>query len=161
MKKFKIGKVLKPRGLRGELKIQILTNLTDAFSGLKKVYLGKLAYDVVASSIQNNFAYILIKGVHSVEEAENFRGLDVFVTKSALKLQSDDILSDDLIGFAVLNQQGRALGTIDTIESFGERVILGFGTTSFPYEDDFVVETKIAERQIIVRENMLQSEVVH
>ena len=158
--KFKIGKVLKPRGLRGELKIQILTNLVGVFSGLKKVYLGDLAYDVSSSSVQNNFAYIKISGVESIEAAEEFRCLDVFVTKSALKLESDDILSDDILSYKVLNVRGKVLGTVDKVESFGERVILNFGATSFPYEDDFVVETKIATRQIIVREEMLQTEVI-
>jgi len=158
--KYLIGKVLRPRGLKGELRVQILTNLTDVFSSLKKVYIDKQPYEVVASSIQNKFAYIKLKGINTIEDAENFRDLEIYVTKTTLKLQSDDILSEDLVGFAIVNQKNKQLGTVTSIEFFGERVILDAENFSFPYEDDFVVETNITDRKIVVREGMLSTEEV-
>ena len=160
MKKFLIGKVLKPRGLKGELKVQILTNLTDAFNNLKKTYINKQPHTVLKSSIQNDFAFLVLEGVNSVEAAEEFRDAKIYVTKASLKLQSDDILAEELIGFVIENQDGKTLGTITQIESFGERIVIMCGAFSFPYEDDFVVQTDIEGRKIIVREAMLVTEEV-
>jgi len=158
--KYLIGKILKPRGLKGELKVQILTNLTHAFEGLKKVYLGKTAFEVEKSSVQNAFAYIKLKSFDTIESVEDFRNAKVYVTKSILKLEADDILQDDLVGFEIVNQKGKKIGDVVAIESFGERVVLNSDKFSFPYEDDFVVETDIDGRKITVRELMLVTEEV-
>jgi 16S rRNA processing protein RimM len=158
--KYIIGKVLRPRGLKGELRVQILTNLTDVFSNLKKIYIDKQPYEVTVSSIQNKFAYIKLKGINTIEDAENFRDLQITVTKATLKLESDDILSEDLVGFTIVNQKDKTLGIVNSIEFFGERVLVNTESFSFPYEDDFVVETNVTDRKVVVREGMLHTEEV-
>ena len=158
MQKYLIGKVLKPRGLKGELKIQILTNLLQVFDKLKSVYLGKTKYIVERSSIQNSFAFIKINGINTIEAAEDFRGMEVFITKSQMKLEEDEILQDDLIGFHVVGEDGGMIGTLDSIESYGERVIFNVGPFTFPYEDDFVLETNMTEKKIVIKRSMLDTE---
>ena len=160
MSKYLIGRVLKPRGLRGELKVQILANFDNPYDRLTKVYIDGKIQTVTKVSIQNGFAYIMIDGVNTVEAAEEFRGLELFVTKAQLKLEPDDILVDSLVGFSVLNQKGKTLGKITSIEVFGERVIISCEKFDFPYEDDFVVSTNITDCTIVIRENMLVVEEV-
>jgi len=158
--KYLIGRVLKPRGLRGELKVQILTNLDQAFSDLKIVKIDKTNFVVSQSSIQNGFAYLKLAGITTVESAEDFRDKNIYATKSQLKLGKDDILVDDLVGYSILSTHGRMLGILQSVESYGERVILNVGKYSFPYEDDFVDETNTVDRVIIIHEEMLRTEVI-
>ena len=159
MAKNLIGIILKPRGLKGELKVQIQTNILRVFDSLKSVYLDKTKFKVKSSSIQNGFAYLKLDTVTSIELAENLRGAKVLVNNSQIKLDDDELLEGDLVGFDVQNESEKSIGTVTGIEVIGSRVIIEMGRdVSFPYEDDFVVETKIADRVLIVRENMLITE---
>ena len=158
--KLLIGKVLKPRGLKGELKVQILTNLVDVFDGLGSVYLDKQKFVVKNSSVQNGFAYLKLDGIDTLEQGEEFRGCEVLVNKSQVKLEADEVLEDELLMFEIFNEGGKKLGNLVSIESFGERVVMHAEKFSFPNEDEFVVETNMTERKIIVREKMLVSEEV-
>ncbi|MCL2850833.1 MAG: ribosome maturation factor RimM [Firmicutes bacterium] len=154
--KFLIGKILKPRGLKGELKIQILTNVLDVFTSLKKVYIGNNdqadSYTVVKSSIQNEFAYISIKDVTTVERAEDFRDMQIFVNKNQLEIADDEIIADDILGFEIINQKGVKLGVLKSIENYGGSDFLNLGNElEIPYEEEFIIETNMTDKKILVK----------
>ena len=157
---YLIGKILRPRGLKGELKVQILTNITTAFTNLKTIYIGKGAssaelFNVLKSSVQNGFAYLLVDGVATVEKAENFREKQVFVGKEALAIGADEVLEIDLLGFEIVDLNGKKLGILKSIENYGGSDFLNLGIVSgepleIPYEDEFIIETNKIEKKIIV-----------
>ena len=161
-----IGKILKPRGLAGELKVQILTNKHGAFSFVEKVEKVKFA---------GAFAYIKFKDVNSIADAEKLRGREIRIPRALMPLGADEVLADDLIGFAVVGQGGEKLGFVRSVETIGKGEVIecvkspsregvapiGDGVWSyfsFPYEDAFVVETNMQERKIVIREKMLAEE---
>jgi len=154
--KYLVGKILRPRGLKGELKVQILTNIESVFVNLKTVYVGKDAssteeFKVQKSSVQNEFAYLFIEGVVSVEKAENFREKQVFVEKEVLAISDDEVLASDLLGFEVVDFQGKKLGVLKSIENYGGSDFLNLGEQiEIPYEDEFIMETNMSEKKIIV-----------
>lgn len=151
-----IGKILKPRGLSGEVKVQILTNKPDAFLELKTA----LGLKVKKSSIQNGFAYMMFEGINTAETAERLRGREIQIPREVLKLDSDEVLADDLIGFTVVGIDGKRLGTVRGVETYGASDVFDCGHFMFPNEDSFVLETDITKRQIIVNEKMLEEEVI-
>ena len=156
---FQIGKVLRPRGLTGELKIQIHTNITDVFISLKKVWIDGREFKVTASSIQNNFAYLRLDGIKDSDTADRLRDEVVYVTREQIKLHNDEILASDLIGFTVINEQGKTLGTLKEIYDYGAGDIFDCGDFSFPNEDEFVLETNMTERKIIIKELLPSEEI--
>jgi len=150
--KYLIGKILKPRGLRGELKVQILTNLIDVFVGLKSIYIDNQKYSLAKSSIQNEFAYINIVDVASIERAEDFRGKEIYVSKTQLKIADDEIIVDELVGFEIFNQKGKSLGNLKSIENYGGSDFLNLGNDlEIPYEDEFIIETNMTDKKIVVQ----------
>lgn len=160
MEKHLIGRVLKPRGIKGELKIQILTNMPEVFLDLKTVYLGTQEYKVTDSSIQNSFAYLNIDGIKSIEDAEEFRELYVSVPRQRLRLDKDEVLASDIIGFDVVDDKGKKLGVLKSIDNYGGGDIFDCGTFSFPNEDEFVIETNMTEKKIVVRADRLGEETI-
>ena len=161
-----IGKILKPRGLSGEVKVQILTNKPEVFLTLtnKTIDLGK----VIKSSVQNGFAYITFDGIKTIESAERLRGKDIRIPLADLPIDDDEVYAADLIGFAVVDTDGEKLGKVKSIESYGAgEVIECVGTPggnrgyfSFPYEDAFVIETNMTKKQIVIKTEMLDEEVI-
>jgi len=144
-----LGEILKPRGLGGEVKVKILTNILDAFSFVPNVE--KLSFS-------GGFAFIKFKGVNSIESAETLRGKLIQIPFDKLPLADDEILVDDLIGFEVVGQDGKKLGTVKKIEEVGASAVFDCGTFMFPYEDEFVTETNMTNKQIIIRAEMLEVE---
>ena len=146
-----IGMVLRPRGLQGELKIQIHTNILGVFSGLKSVRIGERDFKVTKSSIQNNFAYLRIDGVNDANTADRLRDEIVYVERKQLPLDKDEVLAEDLIGFAIVNEKGQKIGTLKEIHDTGGAVMFDCETFAIPNEDEFVLETNMTEKKIVVR----------
>ena len=105
-----IGTVLKPRGLQGELKVEMTYNRPAIFHDLTTVTLAGQIYHVARGNVQNGFAYLRLVGIDTIEKAEKFRNQNIMVEDTALHLQEDEVLSSELIGFEVVHQ-GKKIGT--------------------------------------------------
>ena len=159
-----IGTVLKPRGLQGELKIGIEYNHPEVFNDLTTISLHGQTYAVERGSVQNGFAYLRLNGVDSIEKAEKLRNQTVMVEDSALHLQADEVLSSELIGFDVVHQ-GKKIGTVTAVENYGggdffEIAVTGKEFALIPNEDDFILETNLTTRTLVLTPNALESELV-
>lgn len=150
-----VGKVLKPRGLKGEVKIQVLTNKAEVFESASALMLDKKKFEISRGMVQGQYAYCLFKGVDSIEKADLLRGMPVRVERSALNLADDEILASDLIGFKVEGARGEWYGSVVEVENHGGSDVIVTEQHSFPYEDEFVVETNMQTRTIIVRDEMM------
>ena len=155
-----VGKVLRPRGLRGEVKVQILTNRFEVFAGARAFIVKGKSMRVLKSSIQNGFAYVTFDGVGSAEDAEKLRLCLLEINRSELPLGEDEVLSGDLIGFRVVGTKGRDFGRVTAINNYGAGEVIETPHVSFPNEDSFVAETNLTTRTITVNEAMLDEEVV-
>ena len=162
-----IGKVLKPRGLSGELKVQILTNKPEVFYTLNNKTIDNIG-KVIKGSVQNGFAYLMLEGISTIEAADRFRGKEIRIPLAELSIDDDEIFTADLVGFAVVDASGKPLGKVKSIEFYGaSEVIECVGTPgsdrgyfSFPYEDAFVIETNMTTKQIVIKAEMLEEEVI-
>jgi 16S rRNA processing protein RimM len=159
-----IGKVLKPRGLAGEVKVSVLTNRFPELNG-ETVTCGR---DLVVrlASIQNGFAYLTFEGIKDVDGADALRGKNVEVARDMIEIDDDEVLASDIIGFAIVGVSGKTLGRLIAVENYGAGDILECAgvapgsTFSFPNEDNFVVETNMTERKIVVRDERLEVETI-
>ena len=159
-----IGTVLKPRGLQGELKVGITYNHPEVFIELNEVSLNGKVYSVIRGSVQNGFAYLRLDGIDTIEKAEQFRNQTVMVEDSALHLQADEVLSSELIGFDVVHL-GKKVGRVASVENYGggdffEIAITGKEFVLIPNEDDFILETNLTTRTLVLTPNALEAELV-
>ena len=84
---FKIGLVAKPQGIKGELKVNPLTDDIERFSSLKKVLIEGVEYKVLSAKIGGGVVFITLSGVQDRNSAETFRGKFLCVErKDAVKL---------------------------------------------------------------------------
>lgn len=159
-----IGTVLKPRGLQGEIKVGMTYNHPEIFNELTEVSLQGKSYLVNRGSVQNGFAYLRLAGIDTIEKAEKLRNQIVMVDDSVLHLQDDEVLSSELIGFDVVHL-GKKVGTVVAVENYGagdffEIAITGKEFVLIPNEDDFISETNLTTRTLVLTPNALESELV-
>ena len=117
---FKIGQIIKTRGLKGELKIYPYTEsyCMQHYCGLSSVWIGKeekkvKEYKLVEAKIFKNFFLFFLQGVVSLEKAASLVGNYLYVPESSrAALQENEILVDDLVGSQVVNVKGKNLGKV-------------------------------------------------
>ncbi|MDR3000540.1 MAG: ribosome maturation factor RimM [Fibromonadaceae bacterium] len=148
MQRIQVSHVLKPRGLRGEIKCSLFP---QAAGEPKTVYIDDKAFNVLKYLEHGNFSFLTIEGVGSIEDAERLRGKSIKIDRSSLNLADDEILTSDLIGYQVFDESGGKLGIVKGVENFGSSDVIDCGDFSFPYEDQFVIETDTKKRTLVVR----------
>ena len=114
---IQIGEIVKPQGIRGEVKLRAMTSDMGRYARLETVFLRRNgAYEerrVEKGRANDGFAYLKLEGVQSRDDAEALRGAEVYVDRAhAIELGEDENFVCDLIGLQAVDTQGAPLGTL-------------------------------------------------
>lgn len=152
--KITVAIVLKPQGIRGEIKVKALTDSAEALTAFKSVLIDGEEYFVLSARTQGEFAYLNLKGIADRNAAELMRGKNIEVERSEMpELPEGRYYIADLMGCAVVNERGDRLGTvvdvtpaktdIFTIERDGKQVM-------FPAADGVITKVEEGAKRITV-----------
>lgn len=124
LKYLSVGMVLKPQGLKGEVKVEPLTDDITRFDDLDVVYLksGQSYFEVkiISRRYSSNFVYLILEGFEDRNQAEKLRGQYLWIPRHMARiLPEDTFLIADLIGSAVITNDGRQLGHIERVLQTG------------------------------------------
>jgi 16S rRNA processing protein RimM len=117
-----IGKILKPHGLRGQVKVLSYAASIERFSKGKEIYLtrekGKHPFIVSEAKGSGNTFIIKLQGWDNRQAAEALTGSSLYVRKEALKeLPKGEFYWIQLIGSRVFDEQSRCIGILEHIFS--------------------------------------------
>lgn len=117
-----IGIVVALFGVRGELKVRLLTDIPDRFNQLDAIYLGPSHTQQRIQSVRpykGEMVVLKLQGIDDANTAETLRNFAITIPESQLaKLPPDSYYQHDILGLQVLTLKGRALGEIvDIIET--------------------------------------------
>lgn len=122
---LRIGVVLKPQGVKGELKVQPLTDDPNRFAALKEAYIetksgGHTLMGVTSVSVREDAVYLTLSGVDDRNGAERLRNAYLCVDRSqAIKLPKGRYFVCDLIGCEVFDTEGNKLGILKDVLQTG------------------------------------------
>jgi 16S rRNA processing protein RimM len=127
-----IGKVVALFGVRGELKVRLLTDIPDRFAELEAIYAGPDHTPLPIQSIRpykGGMIVLKLEGIDDANAAEFFRNQDLSIPLSELaKLPPDSYYQHDILGLQVLTLDGQDLGTIDDIIVTGSNDVYSIRT---------------------------------
>ena len=112
-----LGRVIRPHGLKGLLKIQSYAGEASSFLNAGRVYLktneGPYHPYPVRSirPIQKGFL-LELEGITLMDEAEECRGAEIFVKKEALRREQGEFFWAELLGVRVYVNTGEYLGSL-------------------------------------------------
>jgi len=165
-----IGEILKPRGLKGEVKVKALNGEPTRFFNVKKVFIDERQVKINKCSCVGTNTFLFLDEVGSVEEAEKLRGKFMCLPRDELDEPQDGYFVIDLIGATVESETGEKLGIIvsidnygagDIIECSGEKLESGkHQTFRFVFLDDIVKEVDVENKKFVVYKNKWQKVVV-
>ena len=131
-----IGKVLKPHGLKGDVKIETFSSNPARFSTLKKLKLDGVEYEVRKLTLDGVVGTLGLKGVDDMDVAERLRGKMISVSRADLpRLEAGSYYIADLLGIDVF-VAGDRIGELVDVLQYGSAdvyvVRTADGTCSFP-----------------------------
>lgn len=121
MSLIEVAKIVKPQGIRGEVKAQISTNVNAVFNGLDEAYVEGKKFEISSISLRQGFLYVKFEGIDDRNMAETLRGKRIMLDKDLIKnaLEEDELLVDDLIGMVLYDKEGNLVGQIVDVENYG------------------------------------------
>ncbi len=116
-----IGRVLRPHGLRGELRLQVLTDFPERFEDTDEVWLVPPhgpARNLAVEGVRYHTKVLLLKlaGVDDPETAARYRGWLVSVPEDQLvELEPGEFWHFQLEGLEVRDEAGNVLGQLTEV----------------------------------------------
>lgn len=116
-----IGKILNFHGIKGEVKVGYTAGREGFVKSLKTVFVsvsGELKLLSVESiRFHKQFALIKFKEINSINDAEIYKGNDIFANRSEVSkfLSENEYLISDLIGKEVYSSDDEKIGVISDV----------------------------------------------
>lgn len=123
-----IGEVLRPQGVKGQVKVRPDTDDPARFLALHEAFIKKGAeyapIRVEDVSVRDDGVYLRLDGAQDRNAAEKQRGLLLYIDRAhARQLEENETFICDLIGCAVVDSQGKELGRVtDVLQPGGNDV---------------------------------------
>ena len=155
MNRLIIGEVLKPQGIRGELKVKTFTDYPENVKEFGTVYIDDTPYKILSFRVgPDGAAYMSLRGIPDRNAAEFFRGKKLEGDREdAPPLEEGRHYIVDIIGLVCETEEGEVLGTVKhianlssdvyTIEKNGKDVL-------FPSVNNVIVKVDIEGGKIVV-----------
>ena len=123
-----IGQVLRPQGIKGQVKVRPDTDDPGRFAELETVYLKQgdkyAPVTVDEASVREDGVYLRLNGAQTRDDAEKQRNWLLYVDRAhARQLSEDETFICDLIGCRVVDLAGNELGKVtDVLQPGGNDV---------------------------------------
>lgn len=155
-----IGRVIRPHGLTGLLRIVSYAQSKETFLKAGSVLLNKGQNEFhekkVVSIRSHGSAYLLrLSGLNSIDEAEVFRGAEILIKKAFLsKKDEDEFFWYELIGLNVYLTTGQYLGVLKEVFPTGSNDVYVVGNQGreflIPAIHQIVKEINIPQKRMVI-----------
>ncbi len=158
-----VGRVLRPHGVRGELRVGIFTDYPERLGQRTDFYLAHpdfpeavQRYPVEKSRLHKKVLLLKLSGCDDRNEADELRGMLVQIPiEEAVPLEEGEYYHFQLIGVRVEMENGEWLGQVAEVIETGANdvyVVQGpRGEVLLPAVDDVVLDLDLESRLMVVR----------
>ena len=116
---IKIGKILSPHGIKGQIKVYNYSR-RDRFEDISEITIDKETFNIESITSVKNMVILKIQGIDDRNSAEALRGKDVFMDEKYLdELKEDEYLIRDLIGLDVFRDESSSIGKVIDVLQYG------------------------------------------
>lgn len=153
-----IAKIARPKGLKGEVFADVLTDFPERFDGLKDITAvlpegDRLDLKIETARFQNDRIVLKFEGYDSVEAAESLRGCEICVAESeVVELEEDEFFDWQLEGCRVETLAGETLGTVRELQRTAgtENLLVDGGHRDhlIPFAGSICVEVDVEKKLI-------------
>ncbi len=111
-----VATILKPQGIRGELKVKVYLDDAEDLKSIPEVYIGGEQYALMHVRAAGEFAYITLRGIADRNAAELLRGKEVeALREDCPPLPEGRYYIGDLEGCKVIAANGEEIGSVISV----------------------------------------------
>jgi 16S rRNA processing protein RimM len=149
-----VGRILAPFGLKGEVKVQSLTDNPDRLRAGSRIYAGLQPLTITAAREAGGFTYLTFKGHNDRSSVEPLRHRMLQVREDELPpLPAGEYYRFQLIGLTAVDRAGVTLGTVAEVIETGANDVLRIERPDapellVPLLDSTVLEVDLAALRI-------------
>jgi len=148
-----VGHVLKPQGIRGEIKIKPCLDDGAILLDLQQIYLNGKPMRILGGRADEDAVYLALRGVADRNAAELLRGAVVEVDRDDLPLEEGRYFIVDVLGCEVVTTTGRVVGTVKDITPAPcdiYTVSTPLGEFMFPLAPGVLVDVDLKNKKVVV-----------
>lgn len=154
-----VAKIAKPRGIKGEVIADLLTDFPERFDGLERVTAvmpdaSRQELTIERHWFQSGRIVLKFVGIDSIEDAETLRNAEICVPESdAVELEEGEFYDWELAGCSVETVDGEPIGTVrELMRTGGTELLVVDGAKEFliPFAEAICVEVDIENKLIKV-----------
>lgn len=165
MNLLQIAKVLKPQGIKGEIKVELFTSDLDFLKKLKSFKIDDKDYSIKSIRFQQKYAYIATNEIQTRNDAELFRNKVLCAPKPQDEIEKkDEYYISDLENCTVVDEDDNIIGYVESVEKYTStpiiNILLGGAVRSFPFIKAVLKQVDIKEKKIVVFKDKLQEVIV-
>lgn len=157
--KIRVGKILRGFGIKGEVKVQIITDEPEKRFKVKKVlYLkqDETFSPVTITSVRYHQSNVLLSFADhpDLTSVEGYHGCELFIDRKDIK-SKDSVYAFELMNVSVYNEDGSLVGVVSDILDTGAHIVLRIKTDAkdvlIPYVDRFIVRFDQTKNILVIR----------
>lgn len=155
-----VGRIVKPQGVRGEVKIAPFTDDSNRFYDLKEVFIDDKTFKILSARISGDAVFLMLSGIYDRNAAELLRNKDLKVRRSdEPRLKENTFYIVDVLGCALYAGDKKIGEIIDVFKSrtdvFTVRCDDG-RILRFPFLKDLLMSADTENKKIVVSEKRLE-----
>ena len=131
MQKIVIGKIIKPKGIKGEIKVLPLTDSSERFKLLNEISVagknGKLdIFKIENVTITTKTVNLKLKGIDTRNQAQELKGREIVIDETqTLPLNKGNYYIYQIIGLKAFDENGEYLGeVVDVLKNPGNDIFI-------------------------------------
>jgi len=157
--KIRVGKILRGFGIKGEVKVQIITDEPEKRFKVKKVlYLkqDETFSPVTITSVRYHQNNVLLSFADhpDLTSVEGYHGCELFIDRKDIK-SKDSVYAFELMNVSVYKEDGSLIGVVSDILDTGAHIVLRIKTDAkdvlIPYVDRFIVRFDQTKNILVIR----------
>lgn len=157
-----IGKILKPQGIKGEVKIE--ASSFNLFKENTKAYIDKKEFTITSIKRLKDGLILKLDSINDRNSAELYRNKELYIDREDIHLEEGRYLINDCIGLDVILEDGTVLGTLNSITNYGSADIYsvkGEKSFSFPAINTVIVKYDIKNKKLVLNEEKLKEVILY
>ena len=151
-----IGKIVKPQGIRGEVKVYPYTDSAEVFSEISRVFIEGEEYKILHARSGDGMAYLSLRGVPDRNAAELLRDKELVIPREeAPQPEEGSYYVADLLGSEIVTETGKVLGTLKDVRQASTDIYTletEHGEVLFPTATGVVLSVDVENKKITVSE---------
>ena len=154
--RIQVGQFSSPVGLKGEIKVIIMTSTFEVFKKLKNYsnFDGSIIWNFKKITFKGKKCVVLLDNCFSLEDASKFKGQKIYSYKNQLPAANDnEYYINDLVSCKLIIKDSNFVGEVIDVKNFGAGDLLEVKLDNkiilIPFNKENIISITLNKKEII------------